>query len=225
MFFVLALDPWVRYCCSRMTTPMSMAQPLILYLDDGTVLVQHVDHLRHWEGAFRLLSDELSLELNLTKCVILPLGARSPFEVQRRISEVFPPGHFARRVAISSSTRWLGFALSRGDFQPHTYMVERMEARAQLLEASLLGSAGNSLLGKSAILSMPTHTLRVCSPDEKLSTQWERCTCCHYASASQDVPSASAPSGEGNVWLSDQYPAIATSSAGGATRPNREALF
>eukprot|EP00971_Amphidinium_carterae_P349574 6491086-Amphidinium_carterae.1 len=158
-----------------MPTPVSIEFPLILFLDDGIVLVEHVDLLMQWEGAFQLLAQKLSLTLNFDKCVIMPLGARTPFQVQRRISEVFPDGHPARRMAIKPLCRWLGFALSRGDFHPHSHMVERMGARSRLMEISRLGTAGNSLLGRSALLSIPLHTLRICSPDEELSVQWERC--------------------------------------------------
>eukprot|EP00971_Amphidinium_carterae_P216424 4295785-Amphidinium_carterae.1 len=38
MFFVIALDPWVRYCCYRMPRPVFVHYPLVLFLDDGTVM-------------------------------------------------------------------------------------------------------------------------------------------------------------------------------------------
>eukprot|EP00971_Amphidinium_carterae_P223157 4428156-Amphidinium_carterae.3 len=122
---------------------------------------------------FSVIGAKFSLTLNFEKCVILPLGARTLFQVQRRISEVFPDGHPARRIAIKPLCRWLGFALSRGGFHPHSHMVERMGARSRLMVTSRLGTAGNSLLGRSALLSIPLHTLRICSPDEELSVQWE----------------------------------------------------
>eukprot|EP00971_Amphidinium_carterae_P192050 3810583-Amphidinium_carterae.2 len=108
-----------------------MAQLVVLYLDD---------------------------ELNLTTCVILPLGAQyyaeSARPSQKSLQDMWP--HFARRIAMTASSR-----SSRGDF----HMVERMEARVRLLEKSMLGSAGK--LGK-AILSIRMHTVRdamsPCSP-------------------------------------------------------------
>eukprot|EP00971_Amphidinium_carterae_P076210 1505272-Amphidinium_carterae.1 len=78
---------------------------------------------------FELLRNELGLELNIAKCFLLPLGAKSVEEVRSHVTFTFPLGHAFYNVAVTDRCRWLGFALSRGDFHPHRHMIERMGAR------------------------------------------------------------------------------------------------
>eukprot|EP00971_Amphidinium_carterae_P010156 200354-Amphidinium_carterae.5 len=173
ILFVLSLDPWLRYISWRLPSQLSGLDllPFLAFFDDGTVITAHLSELRIWQHAFALLDSVLGLGLNCHKCHLIPIGAMDVSEFTARFT------HFdvLQDVCIVDSCRWLGVCIGRGVFQPHAFMIERMSQRLEKLRPMAGGSAMNAFVGRSVLLSIPRHTMRLCNLDAALQAKWHEC--------------------------------------------------
>eukprot|EP00971_Amphidinium_carterae_P348835 6490696-Amphidinium_carterae.1 len=173
ILFVFCLDPWLRYVSWRLPSQLSglSVLPFLAFFDDGTAITAHLWELRIWQHAFEILDEILGLGLNSHKCHLIPIGA---LDMDDFVSRFVNFGAF-RGVSIVESCRWLGVCIGRGSFQPHAYMIEKMSQRLEKFHSMPGGSAMNGFIGRSVLLSIPRHTMRLCELDNALQKKWHEC--------------------------------------------------